>query len=74
MGKIGDGLVDVGSPFGPKVSISNDDSEGTAAELSGHSIIEAQNLDAAKAISASKFSSGASTILRSTALTARKSL
>jgi hypothetical protein len=48
----------VGSPFGPKVSISNDDSEGTAAELSGHSIIEAQNLDAAKAISASKFSSG----------------
>ena len=41
MGKVGDGLVDVGSPFGPGASISDD---------SGYSIIEALNLDAAKGI------------------------
>ena len=48
MGKVGDGLVDVGSPFGPGASISDDGSTGAAAELSGYSIIEAADLDAAK--------------------------
>ncbi|MBT3396856.1 MAG: hypothetical protein HOB82_06990 [Alphaproteobacteria bacterium] len=47
MGKVGDGLVDVGSPFGPGNSIRDDGTTGSAAELSGYSIIEAADLASA---------------------------
>ncbi len=50
MGKVGDGLVDVGSPFGGGASVSDDGSEGTAADLTGYSIVEAADLAAAKAM------------------------
>ena len=50
MGKVGDGLVDVGSPFGGGASVSDDGSEGTAADLTAYSIVEAADLAAAKAM------------------------
>ena len=49
-GKVGDGLVDVSSPFGGGASVSDDGSEGTAADLTGYSIVEAADLAAAKAM------------------------
>jgi len=48
MGKVGPSLVDVGSPFGPGTSVVDDGSTGTAASLSGYSIVEADDLEAAK--------------------------
>lgn len=50
MEKIGPGLVDIGTPFGPGSSVVDDGSEGTAASLTGYSIIEAADMDAAKAL------------------------
>lgn len=49
MGKLGAGLVDVGSPFGTSTSIRDDGTEGPAGDLSGYTIIEADDLVAAKA-------------------------
>ena len=50
MEKIGPALVDIGTPFGPGSSVIDDGSDGTAASLTGYSIIEAANMDAAKAM------------------------
>jgi hypothetical protein len=48
--KTGAALVDVGSPFGPGASIRNDGTEGTPGELVGYTIVEADDLAAAKAL------------------------
>jgi len=51
MGKVGNALVDVGSPFGEGVSVIDDGSTATPVPLSGYSIVEAENLSAARELS-----------------------
>ena len=50
MEKVGPALADVGTPFGPGTSIVDDGSIGTPLALSGYSIVEAGDLDAAVAL------------------------
>ena len=50
MEKVGEALVDVGSPFGTSASIRDDGAEGTAGDLIGYTIVEADDLAAAKAL------------------------
>ncbi len=50
--KVGTALVDGGSPFGSSACVSDDGSEASAGELSGYSIVEAADLDEAKALTA----------------------
>lgn len=47
MEKVGRALVDVGTPFGPGRSVVDDGSVEAAAALTGYSIVEAADLDAA---------------------------
>jgi hypothetical protein len=49
MEKAGPALVDVGSPFGTSASVRDDGTEGTAGDLIGYTIVEADDLAAAKA-------------------------
>lgn len=44
---VGAALSDIGTPFGPGVSLIDDGTSGTAASLTGYSIVEADNLDEA---------------------------
>ena len=48
--KIGTALVDVGSPFGRSASVRDDGTEGTAGDLIGYTIVEANDLATAKAL------------------------
>ena len=48
MQKVGSALTDIGSPFGPGASVVDDGNSGTALGLTGYSIVEASDLDAAK--------------------------
>ena len=50
MDKVGAALVDVGSPFGMSASVRDDGTQGQAADLIGYTIVEADDLDAAKAL------------------------
>ena len=50
MEKVGSGLVDVGTPFGPGATLVDNGRTGTPAQVTGYSIVEAGNLDAAKAM------------------------
>jgi hypothetical protein len=52
MEKAGTALVDVGSPFGTSGSVRDDGVEGAASDLIGYSIVEADDLAAAKAFTA----------------------
>jgi hypothetical protein len=45
--RIGPALVDIGTPFGPGHSVVDDGAAGTAASLTGYSIVEAADPDAA---------------------------
>lgn len=47
--RVGSALIDVGSPFGPSVAVRDDGTEGPTGDLIGYSIVEADDLDAAKA-------------------------
>jgi len=49
MEKLGSALVDVGSPFGTSTSVRDDGTEGTAGDLIGYSIVEADDQAAARA-------------------------
>jgi hypothetical protein len=49
MEKVGAALADVGSPFGSSASVRDDGTEGTAGDLIGYTIVEADDLAAAKA-------------------------
>jgi YCII-related domain len=49
MEKVGPALIDVGSPFGASASVRDDGTEGTAGDLIGYTIVEADDLTAAKA-------------------------
>ena len=46
---VGPALVDVGTPFGPGVSVVDDGSTGTAVSLTGYSIVEADDIAGAQA-------------------------
>jgi hypothetical protein len=50
MQKVGPALVDGGSPFASSASVHADGSEGTAGDLIGYTIVEADDLAAAKAL------------------------
>jgi hypothetical protein len=50
MEKVGKALVDVGSPFGTSASVRDDGTEGAASDLIGYTIVEADDLAAAKAL------------------------
>ena len=50
MEKIGSSLADMGSPMGNGRSVVDDGSDGQVLELSGYSILEAENIDAALAL------------------------
>jgi YCII-related domain len=50
MEKVGPALVDVGNPFGTSASVRDDGTEGTAGDLTGYTIVEADDLTAAKAL------------------------
>jgi len=52
MEKVGAALLDVGSPFGTSASVRDDGGEGTAGDLIGYTIVEADDLAAAKALTA----------------------
>lgn len=48
--KVGDGLTDVGTPFGPGSSVVDDGSQGTPSASTGYSIVEADSLEEAVAL------------------------
>ncbi len=48
--KVGPALADGGRPFGASAAVRGDGSEGPAGELVGYSIVEADDLSAAKAL------------------------
>lgn len=50
MEKVGSGLADVGTPFGPGTSVVDDGTPGTALSLTGYSIVEAADMHAAQAL------------------------
>jgi hypothetical protein len=50
MEKAGPALVDGGSPFGSSASVRDDGTEGTAGDLIGYTIVEADDLAAAKTL------------------------
>jgi hypothetical protein len=47
---VGDALSDLGTPFGPGTSVVDDGSSGTAASLTGYSIVEADDAAGAAAL------------------------
>ncbi len=50
MEKVGSSLADIGTPFGPGVSVVDNGSTGTAVSLTGYSIVEAPDLEGAQAL------------------------
>ena len=50
--KVGPALADVGTPFGPGTSVVDDGTSGAAIDLSGYSIVEADSLALASALTA----------------------
>ncbi|HUA13030.1 MAG TPA: YciI family protein [Candidatus Sulfotelmatobacter sp.] len=49
-GKAGSGLVDMGSPMANGSAVVDDGSSSTASDLNGYSIIQAEDMNAAKAM------------------------
>ncbi len=50
MDDLGPALLDVGQPMGKGISLVDDGSSGTPAELNGYSIVEADDLNSAAAL------------------------
>ena len=50
MEKVGAALIDGGSPFGLSVAVRDDGTEGPAGDLIGYTIVEADDLAAAQAL------------------------
>jgi hypothetical protein len=50
IGKVGDALDNVGTPFGAGSSLVDDGSSGTAASLTGFSIVTADDMASARAL------------------------
>ncbi|MGA7203793.1 MAG: hypothetical protein WBX27_04080 [Specibacter sp.] len=51
MEKVGPAMVDGGAPFGARAAFSDDGSTPAPSDLQGYSVVEAENMDAAKALS-----------------------
>ena len=49
MEKNGQGIVDAGTPFGARTSVGGDGAEQPPANLNGYTIVESDDLEAAKA-------------------------
>jgi len=50
IGRLGPALVDVGSPFGARSAVADDGSSPAAGDLNGYSIVEADGVEAARAL------------------------
>jgi hypothetical protein len=50
IGRVGPQLVDVGNPFGSRTAVVDDGTGREPGDLNGYSIVEADSLDAAKAL------------------------
>jgi hypothetical protein len=50
MGKVGDALVDFGTPFGARSAVRADGAGTAAGDLNGYSIVEAPDLESAQAL------------------------
>ena len=50
MERVGTALADIGTPFGPGTSVVDDGSSGAPLSLTGYSIVEAEDLTAAKSL------------------------
>ena len=50
MGRVGTSLADAGAPFGPRAAVSDDGSSPAPSDQNGYSVVEADNLDAARAL------------------------
>ena len=50
IGRLGPALTDVGSPFGSRLAVADDGTSPEPGELNGYSIVEADNLDHARAL------------------------
>jgi uncharacterized protein YciI len=50
MGKVQSSLVDTGAPFAAGAVVTDDGAPGVSSDLTGYSIVEAENLEAAKAL------------------------
>ncbi|HEY8720384.1 YciI family protein [Pengzhenrongella sp.] len=48
--KVGPALVEFGTPFGARAGVQGDGSTTNASDLNGYSIVEAADLDGAKAL------------------------
>jgi hypothetical protein len=52
MAQAGPALIDVGSPFGTSASVRDDGTQAAAGDLTGYSVVEAEDLAAARALTA----------------------
>jgi len=52
MGRVGSALVDVGAPFGPSSCVVDDGTVDTPAASSGYTIVEADDMGSAEALTA----------------------
>jgi hypothetical protein len=50
IGSVGTSMVRVGEPFGGRSAVKGDGSTGDASDLNGYSIVEAADIEAAKAL------------------------
>lgn len=50
MERVGAALTDIGTPFGTGTSVVDDGSTGTVQTLTGYSIVEAADMDAARGL------------------------
>lgn len=50
MGRLGPALVDVGAPFGARSAVADDGGSPATSDLNGYSIVEADSIDAARAL------------------------
>jgi len=50
MERVGSALIDAGTPFGARTSVADDGTTPEPSDLNGYSIVEADGLDAARAL------------------------
>ena len=50
IGKVGSAMVEVGAPFSAGTAVRGDGSTGSASDLNGYTVVEAPDVDAAKAL------------------------
>jgi hypothetical protein len=50
MGKVGSALADPGAPFGARTAVSDNGSSPAPSDQNGYTIVEAESLDAARAL------------------------